>query len=522
MIGKYKTFSEFLEAFLPAFKKKSVQHNKAFWLLETTGMQDAADLKAELDAELKSLLSDPETFKMLQLFEEVEKDPITKREIQVLLHLFEPNQIPYDLIEKISQKEAFLAQSYAKFRPHFEGKALSENEIRSLLKTEGNPHRRKEIWKSSKEIGNVLAPIILELVHLRNKAAKSLGYNNYFEMQLKVQEVDPKELFALLKEMEEKSQRAYDEMIEHTKAVLREKYQTEQIGAWAFLEPFCQEDPLEHEGMDALVKEINIIEAVQSFYQKMGFEVGEILKRSDSFEREGKNQHAFCINMDREKDVRTLNNIQPSIKWLETVLHELGHAIYEEGFSKDLPWLLKEPPHMIPTEAMALLAGRQAYRKEALKELINKEITDFDPEEGLKRRQLIFSRWVLVMTEFEKGLYENPSQDLNKLWWSLCEKHQKIGPDMNRDGCSDWAAKYHIGLAPVYYFSYLLGEMFASSIQELFEKELLSKNLTQLKAKEILEQRLFALGNRYPWDQLIEKVTDKKLSCDAWVKEFAT
>ena len=98
----------------------------------------------------------------------------------------------------------------------------------------------------------------------------------------------------------------------------------------------------------------------------MGVDVQPILKRSDMYERPGKNQHAFCIHIDREGDVRTLNNVKESIKWLETVLHELGHAIYELGFDENLPWLLREPPHMIPTEAMALIAGRQAYRYDSL------------------------------------------------------------------------------------------------------------------------------------------------------------
>ena len=44
-------------------------------------------------------------------------------------------------------------------------------------------------------------------------------------------------------------------------------------------------------------------------------------------ERPGKNQHAFCIHVDRVGDVRTLNNVRSSLKWLETVLHELGHVL---------------------------------------------------------------------------------------------------------------------------------------------------------------------------------------------------
>lgn len=240
----------------------------------------------------------------------------------------------------------------------------------------------------------------------------------------------------------------------------------------------------------------------------MHLDVREILKRSDNFERPGKNQHAFCMNIDREGDVRTLNNLKPTIKWMEVLLHELGHAVYELGYEQELPWLLKEPPHMITTEAMALLAGRQAYRSQMLKTLI----PESDPalrelaEVSLQRRQLIFSRWVLVITYFERELYRNPDQDLNRLWWDLVGRFQKIKSTGSSHG-ADWAAKYHIGLAPVYYFSYLLGELFASMIE---------KNISGT----FLTEKLFKPGNRYDWQTLIKHVTGQDLSADAWLSQF--
>ena len=45
----------------------------------------------------------------------------------------------------------------------------------------------------------------------------------------------------------------------------------------------------------------------------------------------------------------------------------------------------------------------------------------------MQRNQLlIFSRWCQVMLRFEKAMYENPDQDLNKLWWDLVEKYQRV------------------------------------------------------------------------------------------------
>ena len=214
------------------------------------------------------------------------------------------------------------------------------------------------------------------------------------------------------------------------------------------------------------------------------------------WERPGKNQHAFCINIDRRGDVRALNNVKSSIKWLETVLHELGHAIYEIGLDPKLPWLLREPPHMITTEAMALLAGRQAYRNDLSSDLVGVKKRNLmqKADASLVRRQLIFSRWVLVMTAFEKELYRNPSQDLNRLWWELVEKYQMISAPTGREGKADWAAKYHIGLAPVYYFSYLLGELFASAIQEALLRDFGQTSLNTLRIRSIFKKASLCSG----------------------------
>ncbi len=521
------TFEKFLKDFVPQVAYQSKQANLANWILETTGSMDAAELKAQLDTQVRLLFQDSNTYqKLLEWEKQGAQNPIDARQINVLLRAFKQNLLPRASLEEIAQKEAHLAQTYANFRPQLDGQSLSENEIRERLKNEKDPAKRQKVWEASKQIGAVLAPQILELVRLRNQAARSLGYSDYFQMQLVLQEVDPKWLLGVLDALANQSEKAYEQVL--GEIVKRQSAQFSlpiaKLGPWAWGDPFCQEDPLDSCELDQLVAGVDIAKAATQFYKDMGIDVTPILQRSDLYERAGKNQHAFCINIDRGEDVRTLNNIQPSIRWLETVLHELGHAIYELGFDPKLPWLLREPPHMIPTEAMALIAGRQAYRPSALAALVgpcNKELME-KAARSLRRRQLIFSRWVLVMTAFESELYRDPTQDLNRLWWQYVEKYQKISAPLDRQGQCDWATKYHLGLAPVYYFSYLLGEMFASAIQEALQQHCGSQELNHPKAGQFLQSKLFAPGNRLSWFDLIQHVTGKMLTPEPWVKEFAT
>lgn len=501
------SFSAFLETFVPLVKNKSTQVNRATWVLETTGSEDAAILKAELETELRMLFNDKKTFEQLLKWDKEEMDPLLKRQLNVLIRSFIPNQIPKELLENIAKLETHIAYLYSNFRPKIDGKPVSENAIREILKKETDVQKRKEAWNASKEIGKELAPSILKLVDLRNEAARSLGYDNYFSMQLQLQEVDEKWLFETLDKLAQDSELSYSKVLQ----------EIGKVEPWEWAEPFCQEDPLDASELDRLTDGVDLIESSRLFYQAMKLPADSILKNSDNFERPGKNQHAFCINIDRESDVRTLNNVKSTSKWQETVLHELGHGVYELGMDKTLPWLLREPPHMITTEAMALIAGRQAYRPKSLSFLApnSSKVLQAKAELSLKRRQLIFSRWVLVMTYFERELYRNPHQDLNALWWKTVEKYQKI----HSSGSSfkaDWAAKYHIAAAPVYYFSYLLGELFASSLEEqidLFPSE---------KTGTFLREKVFKPGNSLNWNELIKHATGKTLDAAPWLKQFTS
>lgn len=515
--------NSFFETFIPKAALKTELLNKAIWLLETTGSQDAADLKSSLDTEVRMLYSSSETYQDLLKWDQDPsvKDPLLKRQLNVLIRSFKQNMLPEDLIAELSKKEAALALSFASFRPKVEGKEMTDNEIRNILKHENDVSIRKKTWEASKEIGEVLAPQILHLVDLRNQGAKRLGYSNYFEQQLDLQEVDSKKLFATLDELSVLSEKAYENTLQIIQDHQSKRFHVtqEELGPWAWSEPFCQEDPLEIEGVDQLIESIDIIETSVAFFKRMGIDVTPILQKSDCFEREHKCQHAFCINIDRKSDIRTLNNVKPTLKWLETVLHEFGHAIYDRGMDQNLPWALREPPHMITTEAMALIAGRMAYIPETFHRLTGSSFPSL--LESLKRRQLIFSRWVLVMTHFEQELYRNPHQDLNALWWTLVANYQKINVPKNRQNKKDWAAKYHIGAAPVYYYSYLLGEMFASQIANTLLQETGSATIDHEPAGRLLQERLFSPGNSMKWEALVRHVTGQELGPKAWVSQFA-
>ena len=117
---------------------------------------------------------------------------------------------------------------------------------------------------------------------------------------------------------------------------------------------------------------------------------------------------------------------------------------------------------------------------------------------------------------FERELYKNPEQDLDKLWWDLVKKYQLI--DFARDA-PDWAAKIHLSSCPVYYHNYLLGKLLASQLHNHIVKNILKKdslhNVDYSGNKEIaeyLKNNIFAPGKKYKWNEMIKRATGEYLT----------
>jgi len=127
---------------------------------------------------------------------------------------------------------------------------------------------------------------------------------------------------------------------------------------------------------------------------------------------------------------------------------------------------------------------------------------------------LAFVRWCLTIGHFEQQFYADPEQDLNRLWWDLEEQYQLIPRPEDRDA-ADWAAKVHVATAPVYYHKYLYGRLFAAQLSRKMEAELGGWWTGRPHSGDYVKRELFMPGARYPWPELVERVTGERLGVDA-------
>jgi peptidyl-dipeptidase A len=260
--------------------------------------------------------------------------------------------------------------------------------------------------------------------------------------------------------------------------------------------------------------------------------IDDMIAKSDLFEKPGKNQHAYCSDIDRDKkDTRILCNVKNNSEWMKTLLHEFGHGVYFKYEADTLPWILKSPAHTFTTEAIAEMFGRFGGNAQWMVDMniINeKEKAKIEDicHKYLRLEQLCFSRWSQVMFRFEMGLYENPDQDLNKLWWTLVEKYQLVKPPAGRNE-PDWASKIHIATSPCYYHNYLLGEMLASQLYYHVKDKLIHRPenvdcsfYNSPIAGKFFMDKVFVPGAKFYWDDMIKNATGEKLTAKYYAKQF--
>jgi peptidyl-dipeptidase A len=183
------------------------------------------------------------------------------------------------------------------------------------------------------------------------------------------------------------------------------------------------------------------------------------------------------------------------------------------------------------TEAIAMMMERQSENADWLQAMVNvsakdKETIRAEGQENLRMHALIFCRWTQVMMRFEKAMYENPDQDLNKLWWSLVKEYQMVTPPDGRNA-PDWAAKIHLSQVPAYYHNYELGELTASQLQHYIAKNILKqeniKSVCFANKPEVgtyLKEKVFAPGASLRWDALIKEATGEPLSAKFFAEEY--
>jgi peptidyl-dipeptidase A len=514
----------------------TTQANLTYWKASTTGSQRHYDQLRQYQIEIRRIYGNPQDYALIGQIRgsgQIE-DARLRRQLDKLYYSYLQNQIEPDLLKKIVDLDTRIQQNYSSFRGTLEGGEVTNSEIYTILTTEKDSRTRELAWRASKQVGEAIIDDFLQLVKLRNEAARRLGFDNFHTLSIITSEQRVEELDTIFAELDRLTYEPFVRLKGELDRILAEGYglTPKNLMPWHYHDPFFQRTPLVYaQDLDLYYEDEDVKELARDYYAGIGLPVDDILSRSDLYDRKGKYPHAFSHDVDRRGDVRILCNLQNTERWMETILHELGHAVYSKYHNPNEPWLLREPAHSFTTEAVAMFFGRLSRNPVWMQQMLGltrKQRANIQEvsRKYLQFQQVLFARWAMVMYHFEKQLYADPDQDLNSLWWDLVETYQLVKrPPGPPD--AGWASKLHFTSAPCYYHNYMLGELLASQLHHHIVHTVLGlesdRHVSYVGDKAIgdyLRRNVLGPGARYHWNDMIARATGEPLTAKYFVRQF--
>lgn len=524
-----REFIKFRDAFSVDFREAQTKYRAAYWNFLINATDENENVAKKLDDDRSNLYTDKQ--KLVQLINFRDKgvnDPTLQRHLKDLINKFE-NNITYEKeLKEIAYKEKAIGKKSTNYVFNVRDKNYSYYEILELLAKEKDVQLRKEAYDTMAAKGDYLKDDTIELVKMRNNFAQKKGYANYFEYMMKeVYELDIKQLDKLLDDLARKTNDLHTRIFNEDSKKLAEVFniKPEDLRPWHY-DYLLDDDP--ERLIDNYIKSPEQLVALSSkMFKEMGFDPEDKRITSDLYPREKKYQNVMALDVEASKDVRVLANVINSIHSFNALNHERGHCHYTANISNNIPYVDKTETSDAAAEGIAKLFEDLPYRENKILcdglNIPEKILTKIDIKR--KKVQLLYMRSLLRYIEFDRKMYENPDQNLAKLWFDMTKKYQN--KNVPEELTNYWASVQHFVTWPCSFQYYLRANIMAPQIYKALATEKDQNNTTTFKplanntkVAEKLINTIFKPGKSKTEDELLTDLTGSPLNTNAFLEEI--
>lgn len=478
-------------------------------------------------------------------------DPITVRQLErVLLNAAEAPMTNPDLVTRRIEAEVRQASALNTFEFRLDGRVITPNEIDNRLQTSRDLGERRAVWEASKQSGPALKPGLVQLQPLRNGVARELGHPDYFALQAAKFDMTTEEVLELMDEFMRELRPLYLQLHTWTKHELAKRYGQplpERIPAHWINNRWAQEwnGLVEAADLDSQLRDRSaewVVKTAEQFFLSMGFKPlpDTFWTESDLYplapgDTRKKNTHASCWHVDLRDDIRSLMSVEPNTQWFFTTHHELGHAFYDQTYTRpEIPYLLRTGANPAFHEGMAMMgeiaSGSESYRKQlgVLPPEAQPDPIAFLLNDALAN-SVPFIFWASgVMAHWEADIYaaQLSPGEWNVRWWQYVRDFQGVEPPAPRgEEFCDAATKTHINDVPCYYFSYAIATVLKFQLHDHIARKVLHQpphNCNYANHPEAGEflRSIMKHGATREWRGLLREATGEELSTRAMVDYF--
>ncbi|QDQ25522.1 peptidase M3 [Chitinimonas arctica] len=390
----------------------------------------APDRLAETRAHLASLDAAPES---------ADRDAL-RHGLQGWLALFESNIVDNEtartlMRELIETESALFAKRQQLTLQHINEQGEREDASLSMLATNLSMNPQEASRRSSFESLRSLETWVLEngyldIVRLRNRFARSLGFRDYFDYKVrKNEQMSPETLFGILDDFETRTRAA------NTRALqgLRTAHGEDAAQPWN-LRFHMNGDVLRR--MDPYVTFGKGLRRWVESFRRLGIQYRGATMQLDLLERKGKYQNGFCHGPipsyfdERGNWIAAQINFTAEAKpdqvgsgWraLNTLFHEGGHAAHFANVTQNSPCFSQEfaPTSMAYAETQSMFCDSLLEDADWLKRYAVNETGEAIPDELIRARietsqpfAAYNERSIAVVSYFESALYGMDEREL--------------------------------------------------------------------------------------------------------------
>lgn len=506
-------YIELRETYGKELAPKKLQAELTAWDFYINSTNENLEKMTKAEDELFNLYKDEEMYKA---FSAIQNEGLNNKhldkQLKNIVKLYDEELNSGELKKSLRTKESKIAAKYNSYVPKIDNREVSKAEINKILETEKNVDLRKKAYDAKIGGGDLIANDLVELVKMRNEFARSQGYKNFFEYQLKEEfDVDIEQLDDLLSDVFENAKDANKGFQANAKRELSEAFGISANDLKNYHYGLLMDNEPAKKVNNELKTKEQVVDIAINAYKNMGYDIDNMPIILDLFPRKNKNTHGFCFGIEPGKDSRILANLTNNTNSLDTLCHELGHSVYNLGIATNMPYVEQETTPAM-TEAVAMMMGDLPQQEDILKDFVRPEILK-EFKDNHKKSEAKFINHSIQIINFEREMYKNPDQNLGKLWHDMKCKYK--GRSENEDIDNEWATVPHYLSHPVYYQNYFRAALIKAQMYKHLTKEL--GLLTENKqTAQYLNENLFRYGLSVDENDLIEQFTGEKLSSKAF------
>lgn len=490
-----------------AYKKMSVEYSRMAWVQYTAGYDFGLSDKYQ---EIMAFLQSKDNFQIVKDHMSLDLNEVDKRRMTIVYKQFESYHKSDEinaLMMEIQNKTTELSKILNTFRYKIDGQEKTSVELSQILTGSEDRELRKKAYLAKNQINKPLVEAgFIDLLNMRKDLAKLNGFDNFVDMRLDEDELDPSifstwkdELNALLPKMNE------------TRKAYANKYlKDDSIYPW-------DEAYVQNKIAPSLSKKVNMAEfykPIASLFNDFGFDLDDYNITYDVFSRKNKSEWGYNFPIETAKDSRILANVKDKFYEYGVLLHETGHGVHSFLQSADEP-ILNMGISGIVTEGIANLFGALKFDETFYKQFFTDDFEVAKEEfEAIKKYNKLNALRSVTKIIFDQELYRNDIESLDDIY----DLYWKMSSDFLGGERGDYEPPclfvIHHTTHPIYYHNYLMGDVTCEMLAEVFNDKHSISRITEKSADfgKFLYEEVIQPSGKYTYSELFRRISGKDFS----------